>query len=719
VKSSSDVKQNTVPSAARNLTFPIALLAGLLAAGASAALYVHEAGQIERGWRDREKLQVTMFAEIFGRSFQSAANNALTLANGDALQVYLSKGDPGELDRAIGRARFFVHQQRAYDQVRYLDEHGREIIHVYRGGKPAKSDGTQSDADRAYFQATQALGPGQIYISPIDLNVDSGRIETPFKPTLRFATPVFDATGRRRGVYAVNYLAATPLSRLEELDLSSAHSSRVLNSDGYWLKAADPSQEWGFMLPERSEFTMARTEPALWERMAHDSDGQVARNGGLLTWRHVVLSKVVLGDGAAATVTANPFLIVATEVSGPEWAAAFRSLRQVFSILTFILLLLVAITAWFVRAQQEARAEQDRFFTLSLDLLCIASSDGYFKRVSNAVTDVLGWSVEEFRSSPFIDFVHPDDVAATLKEVEKQVISGEKVLHFENRYRAKDGSWRVLSWRSIPYPGGLMYATARDVTEHKRSEEEIRRLNSDLRKRAEQLENANKELEAFSYSVSHDLRAPLRHIDGFAGLLAKTDGKVLSEKGLSHMAQISTSAKQMGVLIDDLLSFSRMGRTEMRMGPVDLNVLLREVIQGLPMDTHGRVIEWKIADLPVVNGDRAMIRQVLINLISNAVKYTGPRNPARIEVGCGDKGEDELIFFVRDNGVGFEMEYAHKLFGVFQRLHRSEDFEGTGIGLANVRRIVARHGGRTWAEGKPDEGATFYFSLPKQPGQQI
>ncbi len=229
----------------------------------------------------------------------------------------------------------------------------------------------------------------------------------------------------------------------------------------------------------------------------------------------------------------------------------------------------------------------------------------------------------------------------------------------------------------------------------------------------QQLRAANDELESFSYSVSHDLRAPLRHIDGFAGLLVKSDGSQLSDKGRGYLRHISDSAKQMGVLIDDLLVFSRMGRSEMKMAPVNLQQLASEIVQSLQrQEARDRAIEWKIDGLPTVQGDFAMFRQVFVNLLSNAVKYTRPKNPAQIEVGCFDE-EKEVVIFVRDNGVGFEMQYAQKLFGVFQRLHRSEEFEGTGIGLANVRRIITRHSGRTWAESMPGAGATFYFSLPK------
>lgn len=369
-----------------------------------------------------------------------------------------------------------------------------------------------------------------------------------------------------------------------------------------------------------------------------------------------------------------------------------------------------------ITARKRAEEERDRFFRLSRDLMCIANFDGYFTAVNPAWERTLGFTEAELRARPFLEFVHPDDRAATLTEAEKLGQGGETV-NFQNRYRTRAGSYRWLSWSTQSFPAQrLIYATARDVTEQKLDEQRIIHLNQDLRQRAAQLEAANKELEAFSYSVSHDLRAPLRHIDGFVGLLTKQSGDRLDDRARRHLGIIANAARQMGALIDDLLVFSRMGRAEMRHGRVDMVALVQEVVNGLATDLKDRKVAWKIGSLPPAQADRAMLHQVLANLLGNAVKYTRPRPTAEIEIGSRNGNADrEMVYFVRDNGVGFDMRYADKLFGVFQRLHRAEEFEGTGIGLANVRRIITRHGGRTWAESELDRGATFYFSLPQNP----
>ena len=252
-----------------------------------------------------------------------------------------------------------------------------------------------------------------------------------------------------------------------------------------------------------------------------------------------------------------------------------------------------------------------------------------------------------------------------------------------------------------------------ELEQRRHREDEIRKLNQELGKRAAELEATNKELESFAYSVSHDLRAPLRHMVGYSELLQRQASSLLDEKSQRFIRTILDSAKRMGNLIDDLLAFSRIGRAETKKSEVDLGQLVEEVVAEIGQDTKSRDIAWKIGALPVCYGDRSMLRLVVVNLVSNAVKFTRMRRPAEIEIGCVDRDKKEVEVFVRDNGAGFEMQYVNKLFGVFERLHPPEQFEGTGIGLATVQRIIHRHGGKVRGEGSVDQGATFYFSLPK------
>jgi PAS domain S-box-containing protein len=367
-----------------------------------------------------------------------------------------------------------------------------------------------------------------------------------------------------------------------------------------------------------------------------------------------------------------------------------------------------------ISARKQAEDERDRFFNLSLDMLCVASADGYFKRLSPAFTTTLGWSIEEMLGRPFIDFVHPDDHQATLAEVERQVVAGEPVLNFENRFQHKDGSYRVLSWKSAPQPDGRMYATARDVTARKQAEQSVIDLNGELLDRQTALEAANKELESFSYSISHDLRAPLRHIDGFARMLLEDTQGQLEAEPQRYLQTIIDSTRRMGMLIDDLLAFSRLGRKPLAMQMVNMDDLVNSAVGEVRAGNAGRHgdVQIEVTPLPPVGGDKALLRQVWTNLISNAVKYSQPRGDQARIVVAGERKGDLMHYWIQDNGVGFDMRYADKLFGVFQRLHPQEDFEGTGVGLAIVQRIINRHGGQVSATADVDRGACFSFDLP-------
>jgi PAS domain S-box-containing protein len=333
-----------------------------------------------------------------------------------------------------------------------------------------------------------------------------------------------------------------------------------------------------------------------------------------------------------------------------------------------------------------------------------------------------GYSVEEIMGQHFSRFYSGQQKSARQPENELMEAAAKGRFEEEGARFRKDGSqfWASVIINAVRNTQGELIGfsmVTRDITARKQAEQSIQKLNAELKQRADLLEVANKELESFSYSVSHDLRAPLRHIHGFVDLLQKNPALETDSSAQRYMGVIAKAAREMGILIDDLLAFSRTGRAEMHPVRIDMNQMVGQIIRDFAMDTEGRTVTWNVKPMSAAPGDPALIRLVWANLIGNAVKYTGPRPDAKIEVGqlTGDQDKSdgrEFIYYVRDNGVGFDMQYAAKLFGVFQRLHRSEDFEGTGIGLANVQRIILRHGGRVWAEAKVGEGATFFFSLP-------
>jgi PAS domain S-box-containing protein len=343
-----------------------------------------------------------------------------------------------------------------------------------------------------------------------------------------------------------------------------------------------------------------------------------------------------------------------------------------------------------------------------------------FVYVNPKLAELVGYETREIVGRPVLEYIAPESRGTVQDNIKKRMTGEIRSAHYMLALQKKDREIIQAEVHGVrtEYDGRpAIIGTLLDITDRVRAEAEIHRLNASLEQRViertAQLEAANKELEAFSYSVSHDLRAPLRHINGYVEMLREDAGGSLNDECLRYLDVMSNSTKQMGQLIDDLLAFSKMSRIEMQHQQVNFTQLVEETRGKLELETEGRNVVWKQGNLPEVEGDPAMFRQVWVNLLSNAVKYTRPRDPAEIEIGCKESGADETVFYVKDNGVGFDMQYVQKLFGVFQRLHRPTEFEGTGIGLAIVQRIIQRHGGRIWVEAKQDEGATFYFSLPK------
>jgi PAS domain S-box-containing protein len=340
---------------------------------------------------------------------------------------------------------------------------------------------------------------------------------------------------------------------------------------------------------------------------------------------------------------------------------------------------------------------------------------------SEGIHNIFGCAPEDVTDdfTPIGRVLYPEDADRVIRDIE---YSAEHLSYFTCEFRVhipgRDIQWIYSQSTPEQLPDGSVtwYGFNTDITQMKLVEEEVRKLNETLEKRViertSQLELANREMEAFSYSVSHDLRAPLRHINGYVDLLNQRYKDQLPEKAQHYLSTVTEASKQMGALIDDLLQFSRTGRQELNKTRFSMQVLVNDVISSAKPDIKNRKIRWSIEELPEVYGDQSMLKQVWINLVDNAIKYTRTKEEARIDIHFREE-KDSFVFYICDNGVGFDMKYAHKLFGVFQRLHSQAQFEGTGIGLANVQRIVLKHQGKVWAEAETEKGASFYFSLPK------
>lgn len=384
----------------------------------------------------------------------------------------------------------------------------------------------------------------------------------------------------------------------------------------------------------------------------------------------------------------------------------------------FTIFILGGLVWWSARSlhlaevqKRHTEAELDHFFELSLDILAIATLEGRWRRVNRAFTQALGYASEELLHSSFQELLHPEDQARFEQELVR-LKSGQALMVLETRFRHQDGSWRWLSWKALPVPAeALLYCTGRDVTEEKAAASKLRAVNEELVQKTGMLEQANHELEAFSYSVSHDLRAPLRAICGFTQALQDHSSSTLDATSLGYLQRVRLAGDRMSGLIDDLLALSRLTRAEMRLQGVEMSTLAEEVLAELRERDPERQVETVVEPGLVAWGDPALLRILLENLLGNAWKFSARTASARIEFSAHEQADGGKAFCVRDNGVGFDMRYVHKLFGAFQRLHSQSEFPGTGIGLAIVQRIAVRHGGRVWCEAQPGQGAVFFFTL--------
>lgn len=477
---------------------------------------------------------------------------------------------------------------------------------------------------------------------------------------------------------------------------------------------------------------LAALEPLLQKEVAIQARLiQLRRSGDFDGAQRIVTS----GEGKE---TMDEIRKLMAELKGEEYqllqarsAKAQLLARTTIAIVIFgslLAIILVGIASFLVRRdfakRQQAenalrRSEESLAVTLHSigDAVLATDVNGKITRMNRIAEQLTGWAQTEALGRPVGEvfrIINEDTRQPATIPVDEVLATGQ--IHGLANHTvliARNGTEISIADSAAPIRGTDAGVTGvvlvfRDVSKERAAEIALQRQNV-------QLEEANKELESFSYSVSHDLRAPLRHVHGFVEMLMPEAQGKLSEKGQRYLKIIADASEEMGVLIDDLLSFSRMARTEMNETTVNLDMMVQDSVHKLASATKDRAINWKIAPLPAAVGDPSMLRQVFANLLGNAVKYTRRCDLAEIEIGCAGNEGDRLIFFVRDNGVGFDQQYAYKLFGAFQRLHRADEFEGTGIGLAIVRRIITRHDGRTWAEGKANQGATFYFTVKPAP----
>ncbi|MDR3392666.1 MAG: PAS domain S-box protein [Sulfuriferula sp.] len=805
---------------------------------------------------ERQAVRLSFQASTMGLS--TVRSDLLYLADLTELQKFSAMDADAEREALAGEFLALVSRKGIYDQLRLLDENGREIIRVNNNnGHPVivKRTALQNKSQQYYVRDAFALARGEVYVSPLDLHVEQGVIEQPIKPMIRFATPVFDREGHKRGVIVLNYLGQQLLNRIRKVSSYERLEGSIwlLNASGYWLLGPYSADEWGFMYPHRLDKRLDVRDADAWRQIREGKHtGQFMTGQGMYTYAKV--SDLTLGRqrNEPRVVTTDQWVLVAYEPAA--YLAAKNGgltdrLWVVFGVLEFMLTVVAwAIVYYSVKrrvAEESVRASEARFRGLlesAPDAIIIVDRDGRILLANAQTEKYFGYMRDELLQQP-VEILVPDHlraahpqhradfhanphlrpmgegldlygrrkdgsefpveislsptqtpqgtiVTAIIRDITSRKLAEHLRQEAQERYRDLVNNLPVGIYRNtagepgrfvevnpamasmfeaasveafLQYSFSALYrdpmqyhalndkilrqgfvtteevelvtssgrnfwaavtavmktdadgevyfdGVIEDISGRKESQRQLQLLNDSLSKRSVELEAANQELEAFSYSVSHDLRAPLRAIDGFSRILHSDYAPQLGGIGQDYLERIRRAAQHMGMLIDDLLKLSRVTRSELVQEEVDLSELANEIMVELGKQEPERVVHFILQPGLKVRCDRRLMRVVLDNLFSNAWKFTGKLDVAEIEFGSIMQ-DGESVYFVRDNGAGFDMAYADKLFGVFQRLHDAGDFPGTGVGLATVQRIIHKHGGRVWADARVDGGAMFYFTL--------
>ncbi|WP_159518673.1 sensor histidine kinase [Sunxiuqinia indica] len=549
--------------------------------------------------------------------FTSSINDLEFLAINTSVIDYMSLDNSSSKVELLDVMESLANQNWNYKQIRFIDFSGVERIRlnwVNDELEVVSPERLQNKSGRDYFEKTSKLPEGKIYVSPIDLNIERGRIELPHQRVIRFGTPIYSRDSDLVGVVVINQYLNDLFEWLTKNDDTWERDFMLLNSNGYWLTSSDDQFQYGFMFDDKLNENFMNYYPEVWQLLENNKVGNIIQDNNLFVFRHFSLdydlkNNMILEDNEIISDPAN------------NWITVIR-----------------------IRLSELPELNEiRRLFILSL----IAS---------------------------FLIICGISYLLSHLLVKRNQLVA--QLSHLNNSL-----------------------------------EKQVQARTAELLRSNENLEIANDELESFAYSVSHDLRAPLRRIISFSKhITTKFEGKLSADESV-YLRYIEESATEMNHLIQELLSFSRITRSDLNKRNFDMNILVAECRKTVEDDFSSRVIAWEIKSLPSVFGDPALLRQVWINLLNNAIKYSSKTEISKIEVRCTTT-EKEHIFAVKDNGVGFDEKYKDKLFSTFQRLHSAEEFEGVGVGLAIVRKIIIRHGGRIWAKSKPGDGATFFFSLP-------
>ncbi len=816
-------------------------------------LYTNERDSQDLILKAKAERVLNISSQVIHSELKVLRGDILYLASLSLLHDWLITKDVSSKKHVVADLSSFAEQRRIYDQIRFIDMTGNEVIRINwntDGSKVVSNKQLQNKSERYYVKNTLALKRGSVYMSKFDLNIEDKEIEIPLKPVIRIGTPVYDATGKKRGMFLLNYLGRRILDQLNEMKTKNSIQIWLLNSQGYWLLGPDPKEEWGFAYAEKKDSRFDKKYPVVWEEM-HDmeSGNQIMKNGNLFSY-----VKIRTGESHDESGIRDWMLV--TYIPEKTFLSNTANHLQSFVVLYILLSMLLAVISWLIShrevikeaSEKRIRDSEIQFRSLlnsAPDAIIIIDAGGKIKHVNEQVvkwfgytrSELIGEKIEkliperygsshiqsrngylnnpqsrpmgidqelfglrrdgsefpveislsplkaesgllvtsiirdisarkdaelakhnlEVRYQDLINnlpvgiyrntsegngrFLEINPAMTTIFEAdsveqllghtvselygsEKERIDFNEKISLQGYVTGEELHLKTLAGRPFyasvtaikkQQSDGSIYfdGVVEDISRRKENELKIQQLNNSLRARSIEMETINHELEAFSYSVSHDLRAPLRAIDGFSHMLINNYAEKLDDKGRDRLSRIRVGAQRMASLIDDLLKLSRVSRRDISCELVDLSKISAAVFDEIRQAEPGRKVKLIITDSLLTKADPQLLRVAMVNLIGNAWKFTSQKSNAEIEVGITNNDTDPH-FYVRDNGAGFDMAYADKLFGAFQRLHDNNEFPGTGIGLATVQRIINKHGGRIWAESTVGHGATFHFTLTQE-----